>query len=469
MRPSTAPRRSGRSPASPTPTEPPALPPLYQRILFPASSPPKPPRILHSSAHTALDPLLLDLIALSLRAYVTSWYNSGISRDPDKAFLQAVTAVVVHVVQALEVRLATVDWTEVLVAELPELLAQHYRDWDLAVKKAGGGAAHNLSPELVFHRLQPHIAISLVPPIASSSPEGERTQPTVDKVYLRTLVDHLLKLLLPPADYRAETERGIVREILVGVVFGTVYGRVAQPWFIHGLIARQLETREAAGQARAKADRTMGTLASSPVDRILVALSKLPGAASVAWSFVASLAFLSKSTSVPAHYASQPPLSSSLSALAIAMLPTSSFLAQLVHFLSLPLTFFASLVDAFLVHFITTRLTTDATAKLVLEGAIRGMFPNNGWPAPKEDDPDEVQQEELKRRCEEALARALPVSAASLLDLDVPPSAGDPRLPLACHLLRPFASHVANVHLLVLIVDLVVGKLFPELLTSPDD
>ncbi|KPV73756.1 uncharacterized protein RHOBADRAFT_16967, partial [Rhodotorula graminis WP1] len=223
-------KRPGKTPPS-APGTPAVLPLLHQRILFPPSSTARPPRILHSPAHSTLDPVILDLIALALRAFVTPWYNGGISRDPDKAFLQAVTAVLVQVIQALEVRLATVDWAELVVRDVPELVAAHYRDWDLATERAGSGSAHNLSPEELFHNLEPHIAISL-----STAPHGSSSRasvPHVDKVYLRTLVDHLLKALLPPDDYRAETERAIVREILVGVVFGAVFNRVAQPWFLH--------------------------------------------------------------------------------------------------------------------------------------------------------------------------------------------------------------------------------------------
>ncbi|BGP18470.1 hypothetical protein JCM10213_001215 [Rhodosporidiobolus nylandii] len=466
------PRRSGRAVPS-APSEPPAAPSLHQRILFPPSSAAKPPRILHSPAHAALDPLILDLIALCLRAYVTPWYNGGISRDPDKAFLQAVTAVLVHVIQALEVRLSAVDWTTLLVQDLPSVLAQHYQDWDLAGERAGGGTAHNLSQEELFHRLQPHIAISLVSPAELSPSEAERLKPHVSQVYLRTLVDHLLKLLLPPADYRAETERAIVREILTGVVFGTVFNRVAQPWFLHRIIATQLEAREAATKAADKAAAGAGVGEStSPalLDRLLSALAALPSAASAVYSAVSTVFSRATSTSVPSHYASQPPLHTSPISLARAVLPPSTFLAQTLHCLSLPLAFFSSSVDALLVHFVESKLTTANTVKLVLEGAINGMFPNDGWPAPKEEDPDADQQEHLRRRAEEALARALPASLPGILFVDLRSTdSTDPRLSLAQHLLRPLSSHIANVHLFLLIVDLVVGKVFPELLTKAED
>ncbi|GAA5897327.1 hypothetical protein JCM5296_000999 [Sporobolomyces johnsonii] len=470
-------RRPPRTAASPPP-ERPSHPQLYQRILYPAGSPSpvKPPRILHSPAHTTLDPLFLDLIALSLRAFVTPWYNGAISRDPDKAFLQAVTGVLVHVVQALEVRLATVDWPELLLRDLPAVLEQHYRDWDLAVEKAGGGTAHNLTPEEMFHRLQPHIAISLSTSKDEIPGSTSKPVPEVDKVYLRALVDHLLRLLLPPEDYRAETERSIVREILVGAVFGSVFNRVAQPWFLHGVVAKLLEAREATVAKQAFSTTDGGPAPPSVIDKIAAVAFSLPGLVGSAVTSFSRLAYLAKSTPLPAHYSTQPSFQRSLLSLLLTVLPSSACVSQLFHYLSLPLSLFSHSLDALLYHVVDDKLVTELTVKAVLEGAIKGMFPNDGWPAPKEPDPDETEQAELKRRCEVALAKLLPDSLAAFLcatDEDESNSLSgidrDASRLLAQHVLRPFSSHVANVHFFVLVVDLVVGKVFPELVVAPEE
>jgi len=50
-----------------------------------------------------------------------------------------------------------------------------------------------------------------------------------------------------------------------------------------------------------------------------------------------------------------------------------------------------------------------------------------------------------------------------------PPDEPDPRLALARHLLRPLSSHTANVHLFLLIIDLVIGHVFPELVVPPPE
>ena len=358
--------------------------PLYQKILYPVHAPISSPRVLHSNP--TLDPLILNLISLALRAFVVPWYNGGISRDPDKEFLQAVTGILIHVVQALEFefRMGSVDWEEVILREIPALLEDHYRDWDLATAKAGGTS----TTSEIFHSLHPHIAISLT---------SSTRNPIVDPVYLRTLVDHLLKLLLPQEDYQAETERFLTREVIVGVVFGSLFGKVAQPWFLHGAIARVLEGRETSKITNEEkstksllstASRTLGVLSSTITSTI-------------SWLFSPIL------PSPNLRDAPLPPVHSQLLSLVLAILPQSTTLSHLAHYVSLPLSLVSNSLDTLLYSTITQTLRSQQTVRTVLEGIIRAMFPDDGYPSAKEPDPDEATQEELRRRCEDAIANLL--------------------------------------------------------------
>ncbi|CDO72418.1 hypothetical protein BN946_scf184977.g117 [Trametes cinnabarina] len=63
------------------------------------------------------------------------------------------------------------------------------------------------------------------------SPDG-----LIDIVYLRQAVDHVLKYSLPPQDYQPETERYIIREVVLNVLAASVLPRLTQPWFIHKII-----------------------------------------------------------------------------------------------------------------------------------------------------------------------------------------------------------------------------------------
>lgn len=81
---------------------------------------------------------------------------------------------------------------------------------------ATGGAA---SLPALFAHLQPHMAISQ---------EG-----VIDREYYRQIVDHILKASLPPEDYEPESERIIVREVVVKVLIDDVLPKITQPWFIN--------------------------------------------------------------------------------------------------------------------------------------------------------------------------------------------------------------------------------------------
>ena len=207
---------------------------LAKRILFPALPPDAdlPPLLLSPEAHPELNAELYDFVALALRAFVNSWWTK-ITRY-DKEFLPEITRVLTVVVRALEVRLLATDLSPLVFRDIPTLLTQHWTDYRNAQAKlhtsyASGGAA---SLAQLFHQMQPHMAVSA---------EG-----VVDPVYVRQAVDHVLKTLLPPEDYEPETERYIIREIILKVLVGSVLPRITQPWFIHKLILDQLGPEKAA-------------------------------------------------------------------------------------------------------------------------------------------------------------------------------------------------------------------------------
>lgn len=386
---------------------------LHERILYPSAKGPRPPRILHSAAHPVLDPLILDLIALVCREHILTWYSS-ISSDPDRAFIQQVTAVLVHVIQALEVRLAQVDLVRILAVELPALLEQHVIDFDEATHKAYSGHAHNLNRDQTFHHLQPHMAIS-VAEISTNNSEYS-TEAIVDKTYLRALVENVLRLLLPPEDYRAETERAIVREIISNTVLGGVFTRVAQPWFFHQLLARLLEGRQEPNNPRDGSPSAVSDSAhvkkQRPADRNFgdKAWTACTAAYNLGQKAASGLATLSQalvSSALPAEYYLLPPLYENAVCLAFRLLPPSPALAQIVHYASLPCKFFAPSVNAVIYTLVTGRLLTTSTVQVVLENATKALFPGGHSP-PKELDPSPDEQVALRHKCERALAQALP-------------------------------------------------------------
>lgn len=200
--------------------------PLSKRLLFPTLPSADLPPLFLTPVPPELTAELYDFIALALRAFVNPWW-SKISKY-DKEFLPEINRILTLVIRALEVRVLATDFAPLVFCDLPAILTQHYNDFrdasaKLSTSYAGGGS---LSLPVLFHQLQPHLAVS---------PEGK-----IDPEYFRQVVDHVLKSCLPHEDYEPEAERFIIREIILKVVLNDVVPKVTQPWFIQKAILELL-------------------------------------------------------------------------------------------------------------------------------------------------------------------------------------------------------------------------------------
>lgn len=211
---------------------------LARRLLNPPSKTGAPlPPIIHVPATkdsdsspndiSRLNDELYDFIALALRGYVNPWYTR--LSPTDRELLPEISSAVVVVIQELDRRIRAADLHQVLLADLPALVTQHYSDFRLARTKLHSsytsGHAQDSDPNValahIFHNIQSHLAVT---------PIGE-----VDDTYLRQAVDCVLKECLPPQDWGSEVERSIIREIIVRPVLGAAFSRLTQPWFLHSI------------------------------------------------------------------------------------------------------------------------------------------------------------------------------------------------------------------------------------------
>jgi hypothetical protein len=214
--------------------------PFYSRLLYPPNYRPEP--ILASPEYTHLSPYILHLVALACREHVQPWYGR-LTRD--RTFFYHITLTITQVIRSLEARLASTDLTRLLAFDACRILTEHYADFNVASSKQ-----HSIpDPRLLAHTfdsLQPHLAIHLDP----SPPLGSKL-PYVDPAYLDALADSVLRILLPPSQSRSDLERTIVRDLIVRVVLGSVFDKIARPWFIHRLIVNLLESRRVQQQKHA--------------------------------------------------------------------------------------------------------------------------------------------------------------------------------------------------------------------------
>lgn len=217
--------------------------PLHKRLFFPST--PVPPLFLSPSLSQYCDDPFYQLLALVARGHILPWY-SRLTRD--RTFLYQVARIITHVVQIIEQRVSILDIPALLASNIPLILTRHYRDARTAKEAEGttySGAG--LTYPQLFHSLQPHPGMAIDPP--SGSKLG-----IVEPPYLSNLVDGILSICLPLDDAAAETERAVVREVIVYVVLAGVFGKVAQPWFIHQQIVKALKP----SKVEEKPARSMG-------------------------------------------------------------------------------------------------------------------------------------------------------------------------------------------------------------------
>ncbi|EJT99068.1 hypothetical protein DACRYDRAFT_56497 [Dacryopinax primogenitus] len=192
--------------------------PLYRRLLFPSLLQATLPPAVFLHGTPELDVATYELIAVILRSHVTPWY-ARLTRD--RTFVPQVSAVIVHLLKEIEGRVLAADLPLLVYTTLPALVEQHYADYRAARLRHSLSSSSSISD--CFTALQPHVALS---PNSTS----------VNTEYIRQAIDHVLKTCLLEEDWEAESERTIVREVLAGPVLGGVLPRLAQPWFLFGLL-----------------------------------------------------------------------------------------------------------------------------------------------------------------------------------------------------------------------------------------
>lgn len=215
--------------------------PLHRRLFFPTSPPPP---LFQSPEYRSLDAPTYELLALVCRAHILPWYGK-MTRDTGP-FLLVVVSITTHVLREVERRLSQADILLLMTAELPAVVHRHLRDYESAKARTSS----TVTLEEAYHRMHPHPAISLcstsTSSLAGDSLEDPATSPpkfphscaVVSPTHLRLVTDLLLDLLLPTTDVEADAEVAMIRDLVVNLGFGTVFGKVAQPWFLRQLVIK---------------------------------------------------------------------------------------------------------------------------------------------------------------------------------------------------------------------------------------
>ncbi|KAG0128243.1 PXA domain protein [Tuber indicum] len=167
---------------------------------------------------------LYAFLAIIFRDFIYSWYSKITT---DNAFADEIIAVVAHCSRAIEERVRKVDLEALFLDEIPSFIENHVQDYRLALSRHSTPLSPHLAVREIFHNFQPH-------PALSSSPDSE-------KLYLKLVSSGILAVLLPTEDLESDCERSLVREVLSEMVLWNAVDRLSEPHIIHEIITNTLE------------------------------------------------------------------------------------------------------------------------------------------------------------------------------------------------------------------------------------
>ncbi|GAB7351208.1 hypothetical protein MBLNU459_g1646t2 [Dothideomycetes sp. NU459] len=184
-----------------------------------------------------VDLQLYALIAIIVKDFIQTWYSKI---TPDHEFTGEVIQIIAHCTRGLEQRIRDVDLEALFFDEIPDLLDAHVT----AYRTAHGGiytSALGTNPRELYHAIQPHPALSPVPPESMTSTFPEQTEN--ESIWRQLLVQGALSMLLPPEDLENPPLRVLVSEILSELILGKgVCGSVCEGWFMWETLTKLLVT-----------------------------------------------------------------------------------------------------------------------------------------------------------------------------------------------------------------------------------
>ncbi|KAI6159537.1 PXA domain-containing protein [Pisolithus thermaeus] len=474
---------------------------LAKRLLFPniPSGADLPPLFLSPACPSELHAEVYDLIALSLRAYVNTWWTK-ITRY-DKEFLPQLTKVLVHVIRTLEQRILSADLSTLVFCDVPALVTEHFIDYRHAASKVSTsyatGGAYTV-PQL-FHLFQPHLAVS---------PEGN-----IDEEYFRHALDLVLKICLPPEDYAPDVERYIIREVLLKLIVKDTIPRVIRPWFIQQTVLDLLGPPPEKQPPHASSSNSHGHFSqlSNLIVLLLSAIQSLSGTClALIHAYkqaISTIKLVNESTATKhpttASNASRPgvlsskaqectiPMSGTPSSSPVpsttllqdtlerppiptAVDPPNDFVrgplvmfceifrlhwhfagAIAFNFLFMLCTCFRTFINNFLSYVLYNRILSFPSILSLVRLSKRTLFPN-GYPGPPPVDPTPEEQAMIRRRLIRRVSEMLPVPISAILLGSSPVASLEA-------IIDPLGDHACNTHLAVLLFDAMLLTVFPEL------
>ncbi|SMR42419.1 unnamed protein product [Zymoseptoria tritici ST99CH_1E4] len=187
------------------------------------------------TSSNAVDVQLYALIAVILSNFVQVWYNRI---TPDQDFVSEIVQIIAHCTRGLEQRVRHVDLESLLLDELPQLIVEHVNTVRIS-RRSPTKALPQFEQRRRFLTLRPHLALEPVP----SDPISALAQQENETAWCMLLVNRILPLVLPPEDMLNPCLDVLVSEIFTEMIFHNgICGKACEPWLIWDGLAKLLRS-----------------------------------------------------------------------------------------------------------------------------------------------------------------------------------------------------------------------------------
>lgn len=192
---------------------------------------------VNARSQSEIDHLLTKLIDLIIGQFIDSWYNRI---SPSRLFQSTLREELQHVMNQMKARLESVDFSDVLVNPILDVLREHFSYYCQAETMANmkgltsripvDSKEHQLAIAQNYNRGKLHRGVDI-------STDDHRS-PEIDfrKEHLRKKVAEILPFLLSPNEASSELVTTLVREILACTVLSSVFDVVSDSDFFNLLI-----------------------------------------------------------------------------------------------------------------------------------------------------------------------------------------------------------------------------------------
>lgn len=467
INPSNSPSSSSKPRSNPTASHPPL------RRLF-ASVPS--PILTDKRYGNLLDPLLSNLLTIISKQFILTWYTQiSPLKENSKPFITRVTQILIHLIRELERRLTTLDPIQLLLFDLPNLINRHLLDVQEAHRRLTFQRQRGIEPDStfdeVFARLRPHPGVQLTSVITGSNrhassllspqlvdplPKFPTARALPSPTYLRLLIEALMERLLPAEDWAPETERLIIREIIINVILAPLFCKLSEPTTIYSLIAVHLSSPENDPQSTLPSPTQISPPISLP-SRILGFLNRIIHFLLLLPSLYQSLTQLPQIGTRNDPTIFEPTLALLATVLGAHQ---QTHVRQLCWILSLVLRLFQTILTRLLVHlFYTTIISPISLSNLIVQ--ITTILEQTTDP----NQPNQEQQEEkidvntIREEAKKAIKNQIPnqfLQFCSQSEIDE-------------NLLKGIDEQTSNVFLMFDVLELLIVKMFPELAEWDDE